>query len=217
MNFISYLIETRQYKDAATIITHIANNDKKMNSLKEIWQQLKDSGKGSDKGDVHSYIDVYNNILAPYRDTAKNVLEIGVFKGHSLLMWEQYFTNATVHGIDCDEQPVGGMADLRPLIAEGHQIHIFDACDKVQIHERFKDIKFDVIVDDAQHEISQQLALYAAWKPYLAPGAIYIIEDVQNIDADREKFLSLDSEKSIEVIDLRSVKGRYDDVIIVIK
>lgn len=184
-------------------------------TLHEIYLKHFD-GKWPDMYSIHSYGPVYENLLAPYRE-AKNVLEIGLFNGNRYRIWKEYFHNATVHGIDCDEQPVGGMADLRPLIAEGHQIHIFDACDKVQIHERFKDIKFDVIVDDAQHEISQQLALYAAWKPYLAPGAIYIIEDVQNIDADREKFLSLDSEKSIEVIDLRHIQKRYDDVLIVIK
>jgi hypothetical protein len=95
-----------------------------MKKLQQIWFDLREK---SDKGTVHSYLSVYEEILAPYRTTAKNILEIGLFNGASLLMWEQYFAGA-VFGIDCSETPHGGMADLRPLIKEGtHNIFICDA------------------------------------------------------------------------------------------
>lgn len=188
-----------------------------MKSLSSLWQELNSRGYGSDKGDVHSYIDVYEEILAPYRATAKNILEIGIFKGHSMLLWEEYFSG-TVHGIDCDEQPHGGMADLRPMIASGkHHIHIFDACDTKEIERRFKGVTFDVIIEDAQHHIEQQVTLYNAWKPYLAPGSLYIIEDIQSLDTDRGTLVSLDCNRTAHVYDLRGVKQRYDDVIIVYK
>ena len=45
------------------------------------------------------------------------------------------------------------------------------------------------------------------------PGGIYIIEDVRAIDDDKEHFESLHD--NCEVIDLRSVKDRSDDVLIV--
>lgn len=188
-----------------------------MKSLQQIWSELNAQGKGSDKNTDHSYVPYYETIFEPYRHTAANILEIGIFKGHSLLMWEEYF-NGRVYGIDCTDQPVGGMADLRPMIESGqHNIEIMDACDETEVAKRFGDLRFDVIIDDAQHEINQQLDLYNLWKHYLTPNSVYIIEDVQNIDADREKFLSLDPEKSIEVVDRRAYKGRYDDILIVIK
>lgn len=183
--------------------------------LREIYNKHFD-GKWPDMYTVHSYGEVYETLLEPYRETAKNVLEIGLFSGLRLKIWDEYFKGA-VFGIDCDEQPVGGMADLRPLIeSQLYNIHIFDACDKLEIENRFSRIKFDVIIEDAAHSIEQQLELYKAWKPYLSENSLYVIEDVQDIDRDREKFLSMDSEKSIEVIDLRA-SGRYDDVLIVIK
>lgn len=188
-----------------------------MKSLKEIWNELNAQGLGSDKGDIHSYLDVYEELLAPYRNTAANILEIGIFKGHSLLLWENYFSGR-VYGIDCDEQPHGGMADLRPMIASGeHNITIMDACSYTEAEKHFGDLKFDVICDDAAHSFYQQVDLYNLWKNYLAPGGIYLIEDVQHIDTTREAFLTLDPEKKIEVIDRRGVLGRYDDVLIVIK
>jgi hypothetical protein len=52
-----------------------------MRSLQEIY-----SGVKSDKGTIHSYITYYEKTLTPYRDTNNTVLEIGIFKGGSILM-----------------------------------------------------------------------------------------------------------------------------------
>jgi SAM-dependent methyltransferase len=183
-------------------------------TLQEIWN---DMPLKSDKGDVHDYISVYEKILAPYRDMAKNVLEIGLFNGASLLMWEKYFSGK-VYGIDCSDQPHGGMADLRPLIAEGtHNIFIGDAENELEVEAFFKDIKFDVVIEDAGHHVLQQLNIYKIIKPYLNKGSLYIIEDIQNIEETRNIFQRIDFEKEVEVVDRRHVNGRYDDVMVIIK
>lgn len=184
-----------------------------MGKLQQIWQEAKAIGKQSDKGDIHSYIEVYEHILAPYQN-CKKVLEIGLFNGHSLLMWEKYFTGE-VYGIDCSETPHDGMADLRPLL-KSHNISIMDACDKKQVKAVFKDFKFDVVIDDASHDLSQQLALYEVFKPYLNKGSIYIIEDIQDLDANEGIFRNMDDEKEITIVDNRSVKNRYDDALVII-
>jgi hypothetical protein len=150
-----------------------------MKKLQQIWDELPYK---SDKGDIHSYVSVYDEILAPYRTTAKNILEIGLFNGDSLLMWEQYFAGR-VYGVDCSETPHGGMADLRPLINKGtHDIFILDAENPNEVEKYFKDIKFDVIIEDAGHDVNQQARIYERFKPYIQEGGIYIIEDIQDID-----------------------------------
>jgi len=233
-------------------------------TLKEIWHRLKLQGHGSDKGDVHSYLDVYEEILSPYRETAKNILEIGVFKGNGLRMWEFYFTGK-VYGIDCSETPLDGMADLRPMIAEReyqgycprcggsyqelkingltelvvfddesyvcdrcdgymfvrdvnkHNIFIMDATNKEQVKKNFAGIKFDVIIEDASHSISQQLEIYDAFKDYIADGGIYVIEDIENIDRDRLLLETMAPDKEVIILDRRKLKNRFDDVLIIIK
>lgn len=188
-----------------------------MDTLNNIWNHLNEKGQGSDKGSVHSYLDTYEKLLAPYKESNK-ILEIGIFNGHSLRMWEYYFYNAEVYGVDCSDTPLDGMADLRPMIAEGtHDILIFDATSEAQVKKHFEGMQFNVIIDDAAHSREQQLQLYSLYKHYMAPGGIYIIEDIQDIDSDRAHFENIDPEKSVEIIDLRSVKSRYDDVIVVIK
>lgn len=189
-----------------------------MESLEQIWGRLNEKGYGSDKGSVHSYLPVYEKLFAPYRTKALNVLEIGCFRGDSIRMWTEYFINAKIYGIDCSLTPHGGMADLTPLIAENNKrrfIHIFDAENVTEVSKRFFGFKFHVIIEDAGHEINQQLNLYRIWKEYLHEDGVYVIEDVQDIDNDKYMFFPLSPR--VEVIDNRKKKGRYDDVLIVLR
>lgn len=193
-----------------------------MQSLEQIYNKVFET-HWMDKNSSHSYLPIYEQLLASYRTTAKNILEIGLFGGGSLLMWEQYFAG-NVHGIDCSETPHDGLADLRPMIAEGnHLISIFDATDAKEIKKHFEGITFDVIIEDAGHEINQQIEIYYNFKPYLKKGAIYIIEDIQDVDkmnADLKSgklLIYLGEEKTLKIIDRRKIKGRYDDVLVVIK
>ena len=189
-----------------------------MKTLSDIWYDLACKGFETDKGSVHGYLPFYEEYLEPYRHAALKVLEIGLFKGNSLRMWEQYFTNAEVIGIDCDELPHGGLGDLRPIMAElGHNIFIMDALDEEQVSKAFRNKLFDVVIEDAGHHLEQQIDLYKMYKPYLRKGAIYIIEDIQDIDATRDQFENIDHDKKITIIDNRKVRPRYDDVLCIIQ
>jgi hypothetical protein len=61
----------------------------------------------TDKNTVHSYLNLYQEIFDKKRTTAKNVLEIGIgvptpdiTDGGSIKLWHDFFTNATVYGLD---------------------------------------------------------------------------------------------------------------------
>ncbi len=183
-------------------------------TLAEIYLKYSapDARTGCDKGTVHSYVEVYEELFAPYRETARRVVEIGIMGGHSLRMWEEYFPAAEVWGVDLCDQPFGGLADLRPMIAEGtHKIALLDATDPKQVEEVFGDMTFDVIIDDASHQLSDQSKIWNNFKPRLSPGGIYVIEDIEDIDRDRPLFLTL----GCRVLDRRHIKNRFDDVLVV--
>lgn len=180
-------------------------------TLLELYNKHK-KGDWPDKGSTHSYIEVYEKILAPYRIYANNILEIGLMSGESLRMWTEYFTG-NVYGVDCDLKPINGLADLTEAIKDGLNILIGDAADPFFIEDCFKETKFDVVIEDASHNIEQQLQIYQVLKPYLSRGSIYIIEDVQDIDVTKSKFTSLGG----EIIDRRKIKGRYDDVLVIFR
>ena len=63
----------------------------------------------TDKNRDHSYIELYQTLLVGKKETARNVLEIGIgdnypqynfFNGGSIKLWHDFFTNATVHALD---------------------------------------------------------------------------------------------------------------------
>lgn len=164
-------------------------------SLAEIYAALCKTGTCSDKGTTHSYVDVYEELLAPYRSIRARVLEIGVQYGYSLRLWQEYFDDGFVWGVD-----------IAPVLGGVPGLILGDAT-----HELGLPWGWDIIIDDGSHRVHDQAATYQLLYPRLAPGGLYVIEDVQS-DADCEKLLTV---APFEVIDLRNVKGRYDDVMLV--
>src|SRR5438067_9360832 len=63
---------------------------------------------GTDKGGwhmlagdtCHNYTPTYHHMFGTRRLSVRNVLEIGVNYGPSLRMWEEYFPNADIYGLD---------------------------------------------------------------------------------------------------------------------
>ena len=76
-----------------------------MNTLHNVYDNYKtvcDCGTG-DKGTIHSYIDIYEDLFKSYRDQPINLLEIGIAGGSSLQMWKSYFhKDSNIYGIDLD-------------------------------------------------------------------------------------------------------------------
>ena len=61
--------------------------------------QIADNSR-TDKNTLHSYLPLYQKLLGKKKLTSKNILEIGIFNGGSIKLWNDYFTNATIYGLD---------------------------------------------------------------------------------------------------------------------
>ena len=172
-----------------------------MKTLNEIYKQTAtDVAALGDKGTIHNYIDgYYENALSTYRSSATRVVEVGINEGHSIGMWQEYFQNAEIIGVDIVNRNVKSTARL-----------IYGDATK---EETFADISdIDVVIDDGSHLLSHQLMTFSILFPKLKNGGIYIIEDIQDLDNTVHYFKDL--HYSFEVFDLRKDKNRYDDVII---
>jgi hypothetical protein len=122
---------------------------------------------GTDKGTTHSYIGVYEEVLGPFRDEEIHLLEIGA--GWSTPMWLEFFPNGSIYVID-REIP----KELKHERLWTFQMHQEDE----QELYRFKDLRFDVIIDDGSHEPWRQLmTCHALWR-CLKPGGFYFVEDI---------------------------------------
>lgn len=156
-----------------------------MQTLRELCAKHYKNG-WPDKDTIHSYIDVYEEILAPYRHGENLILEIGLMGGESHRMWVDYF-GGVVFGMDCDLKPIDGKADLTDMV-KNFNVFIGDAANPHDIKKHFDGIKFDVIIEDANHDLNQQMDIYETLKPYIAEGGIYIIEDIQDINYSKRFF-----------------------------
>lgn len=146
----------------------------------------------------HSYGGWYDSILPRFR-WCEAVLECGILDGASLRAWAEYFPDADIYAADIDKSR---------LINEGRiQSHFVDcssadslryfACDKIGL--------FAVIVDDASHQIEDQLLAFEYLRKCLKWGGVMVIEDVSSPEnADRLRAVGM----RIEEFD---VANRHDD------
>jgi hypothetical protein len=176
----------------------------KEKTLKQIHDEVLALGYATDKGTTHSYIDTYSTLFEPYRNEPINFLEIGADFGFSLALWRAYFEKANIYGID-----------NRDVLQydEDVKVTFYDANDPSIISKFYSDIEFDIVMDDASHEVNYQAVRFPIYFSKLKKGGLYIIEDVQSLDTEGHILKSLDS--NVEVIDLRKVKDRYDDVLMI--
>lgn len=176
-----------------------------MKNLKEIYLKYSAPEGWGDKGTLHSYIDLYANEITKRSNVS--VLEIGVEYGHSIAMWQEYFSNSKVYGIDIKSSNIS--FDLDNFI-------LGDATDSEVIKKHFARNKFDYIIDDGSHTISDQVRAFDILFPKMKNGGKYFIEDV-NGDKAIKAITDHLSGYDFEVFDLRNVKNRYDDIVIMVR
>ncbi|NRB21172.1 class I SAM-dependent methyltransferase [Candidatus Dependentiae bacterium] len=133
---------------------------------------------GTDKGPIwHNYTPIYHNHFTQLRDKSIKFLEIGFWKGASAHMWEEYFPNAELHFIDINQKL---FKEYGQDLSRRCFFHVVNQSDSSQIDNFINkvNIKFDIILDDGGHTMTQQINTFKALFPYVKAGGIYIIEDL---------------------------------------
>jgi SAM-dependent methyltransferase len=180
-----------------------------MESLADIFTRIGHFGSDAghnDKGSTHSYIETYERLFAPFRESG-SILEIGLASGMSLELWSEYFgPKATITGADISITFDTSRFDRRVKVVEA------DATSQ-GILDKLGAETFDIIIDDGSHMEADQATTFQLLSSRVRPGGIYIIEDIISPDQSVPNLLSLHSPS--EFIDLRAVKGRFDDGLIV--
>jgi hypothetical protein len=177
----------------------------------------------TDKNTVHSYLPLYQKLLQSKKTTAKNVLEVGIGdfgekNGGSIKLWRDFFTNATIYGLDI--LPVDRVMD--ELICDNRVILYtsVDAYNENFFIEHFlnKNIKCDFMLDDGPHSLESMKQFIKLYSQIMTNDGILIIEDVPSLDwIDILKEDVPDHLKQfIKTYDLRPNKGRYDDIVFTI-
>jgi hypothetical protein len=180
---------------------------KDMSSLAEIfnkWGTDKAQNSSGPRGHAenHGYAGVYECLFRRWRHDVKSVLEIGIGTmlpgvpssmlgwalegyrpGGSLRAWREYFHAATIYAIDV--QPDTQLENEERIVTR-----LCDSTDQAQVRDLMRNSfvdEFDVIIDDASHDIGDQLKTLHNFFPYLKRRGMYILEDVTQLEKNLDK------------------------------
>jgi hypothetical protein len=122
---------------------------------------------------------MYDRIFLPYKDQPIKLLEIGVNNGGSAAVWEAYFPNATLFGIDIrSKKELKRRMKLFGITLSRTQINVVDQSNARALKAYAKkNGPFDIIIDDGSHYCSHQILSFETLWPYLNVGGTYVIED----------------------------------------
>ena len=172
----------------------------------------------TDKNTIHSYLPLYQKLLLSKKETAKNVLEVGIYHGGSIKLWSDYFTNANVYGLDIMDSK-----DVWEGITNKKNIILYTSTDAYN-NEFFinnflnKNIKCDFMLDDGPHTLESMKQFIKLYSQIMTDDGILIIEDVQSwdwIDILKNE-VPENLKQFIKIYDLRPNKNRYDDIVFTI-
>jgi len=155
----------------------------KLNPTKNFWwyHPLKRERVFREIG-YHSYHIHYADKFETLRNNVKKVLEIGVFRGHSMLMWEKYFPNANIYGVDIDYSPHNFGVNAKDLCKNQERIRLFemDACNPINVNYLQQELgkNFDVVIDDGSHHPYHQLFSLIYYADFIKPNGYFVVEDI---------------------------------------
>ena len=169
------------------------NHHSLLNSLFNKWC----SDKGTYWLSKHNYGAAYDTVLRPIRRRARHLLELGVGDetAGSLNAWREYFPRAHLWIADIDTERFRNTAQFAWASRQKRRHGCFDDADAwrdPRVHalfgvdsSNFTALRalplppvLDLIIDDAAHVLSHQVAALEALWPRLGAGGYYIVEDL---------------------------------------
>ena len=181
--------------------------------------QLVDSTR-TDKDTIHSYLGLYDDLLKHKKDTALQVLEVGICEGGSIKLWHDYFPRADIHAIDIMPyekvwSELKNKDRIKIYASSALNMTRIDAYDPEWVKKTFGGMQFDFMLDDGPHTLDSMLAFIKLYLPLLAKDGILLIEDVQDYAwfNTLKDAVSEDMGYVVKCYDMRRLKCRYDDLV----
>jgi hypothetical protein len=168
-------IETSQ-KNIETLKINYINNSCELGEIGKKYDTDKSSQRYN--GYCHPYTLFYDGLFKDKKNETLNIAELGVYKGGSLLMWQEYFINAKIYGFEyCDNF----INDFKKNYNNDRiNIYNIDVTNTDSIVKAFSELNilYDIIIEDTTHQFEDQIRVIENTYQYLKPGGILIIEDI---------------------------------------
>lgn len=154
-----------------------------MKKLTEIANKH-NTDKGTVAYEAHGYTEEYEKYIPDKGEFI--LLEIGIWHGDSLRMWNEYNSDMSAHGLDIDYNCLKWVDTyLHPFV------HIGNATNSLFIDKVLSiSGKPDFIIDDGSHKYEDILASFKLLYPKLKKGGYYFIEDLHAGQAQKHNLIS---------------------------
>ena len=181
MNFFSLFKRSLLYKLKKKI--SIDNHNTENRNLDDLFYQY-----GSDKAEIfkpakrtgHGFSKFYTKQLHNFKDKKINILELGSYAGASAAAFSKYFINSKIFCFDINISNFKFIS--KNIEVYGVDINnknkILKILDQIFLNHGFK--KFDLIIDDGSHKLSDILFSIKFFFEYLKIDGFYIIEDFKH-------------------------------------
>ena len=125
-----------------------------------------------------------DNLLRFAPERVENVVDLGIFKGGSIALYQELFSPKRMLGIDWLPDRVEALDEFiskHGLINSVHLCYGTNQADRSLVaslvHQTFGDEPLDLVVDDCSHVYEMTKASLNILLPSLRPGGLYVIED----------------------------------------
>lgn len=182
-----------------------------MKTLQSIFNRIGnltavDQGANDKGGQIHTYLETYDKLFAPFQKGC-SFMEIGLALGDSVDLFDEYFENSEIVGVDIS-------VVFTPKKYK-NKVEIIEAdATKREFLKHIEGKTFDIVVDDGSHMTQDQIDTFNLLKPHMKKGSVYVIEDILALNIERHRYLAL--HHNVEIIDMRD-NGRFDNALIIIR
>ena len=169
-----------------------------MKTLKQVSAEL---NHPSDKDTAHNYLPIYQEEFTQIENI--KILELGVCYGGSLILWDGFFINSEIHGIDnvkYTDYPIPGIMHWGKY---------------EDIDSEFQENYFDYIVNDSMHYAKEQIDAFKIYYSKLKPGGKFFMEDIPDMDNVAEIVKTLEGH-TFKVYNMNTSSDSQDSIILVV-
>jgi len=124
------------------------------------------------------------NLMKLFPEPIDNMIELGIFGGGSIALYEQLLSPARFVGVDIDRERVGALDEYLERHSATERVKLYYGTDQGDrealrkiARDNFNGQPLDLVIDDCSHRYEPCKASLNTLFPLLRPGGVYLIED----------------------------------------
>lgn len=174
--------------------------------IKELFWNKGPSYYLTDKDTHHNYLSTYSELFGKFEKESIILLEVGVYKGGSLRLFEEYFVNASIIGYDIKDWGDTQCKRAVRIIKDFGLVSSSELPDNITI-----------AIEDGAHDLDSQFDFVKKVYPKMANGGIMVIEDIftQYLQQMRQRLDSINI--SYEIVSFFPPKDEDNDNLFIIR